>query len=232
MGIDQHSKTYRALELYLVMGVAFAAPIFASINALFSTSFTQSQQASGTRAFYGLIYELLALAVMTYVLSRQGRSLKQIGLSFSWIDVLVSILLIVVAYVAFIISYKAIYYGYYFASGRSLIQQNRSPNIIDAGITTGTILFVIINPVYEELIVRAYVISEVRYLTGSGIVGVIVSVVIQTIYHLYQGTLAAFALGVMFLVFSIYYLKFKRIVPVILAHFFFDVLALLLYAYR
>ncbi|HEV7396754.1 MAG TPA: type II CAAX endopeptidase family protein [Pyrinomonadaceae bacterium] len=230
--MDQNSKIYRTLELYLVTGVAFAAPIFVSIYSLFLGSLTQGSQASGVLVFYGLIYELLALAVMTYVLSRQGRSLKDIGVSFSWMDIPVSLLLIVVSYVAFYLCHLTIFYGYFLVVGRAMAQPAKTQTYLQAGITLGTILFVILNPIYEELIVRAYVISEVKYLLGSSVLAVLVSVLIQTLYHLYQGVPAAIALGAMSLVLSIYYLRCKRIVPVILAHLFFDLLALLVYARR
>ncbi len=232
MGIDKTSKTYRALELYLVIGVAFAAPIFVAIYSLFFGSLAQNSQVSGALVFYGLIYELLALAVMAYVLSRQEQSLKQIGFSFSWKDIPISLLLIVMSYVAFYICYLAIFYGYYFIVGRVLTQPAKTQTYFDAGITISTILFVIFNPIYEELIARAYIISEVKYLTGSGILAVLVSVAVQVLYHLYQGVPSAIALGAMFLVLSIYYIKYKRIVPVILAHLYFDLFALLVYAHR
>jgi membrane protease YdiL (CAAX protease family) len=57
-----------------------------------------------------------------------------------------------------------------------------------------------------------------------------VSVTLQTLYHLYQGIPAAIALGAMFLILSAYFVKYGRVLPVILAHLYFDVLALLAYA--
>lgn len=230
MGIDQNSKKYRAIELYLVIGVAFAAPIFVAIYSLFSNSLTQSPQGSEALVFYGLIYELLALAVVAYVLSRQGRSLKQLGLSFSWKDLPVSFMLAVVSYIAFYLCYLTIFYGYYSLTGRGLSQPAKTQTYLNAGVTVGTFLFVILNPLYEELIARAYIISEVEFLTNSGIVAVLVSVVVQSLYHLYQGVPATIALSAMFLVLSIYYIRYKRIVPVILTHLYFDLFALLFYA--
>jgi membrane protease YdiL (CAAX protease family) len=232
MALDQNSKIYRALELYLVIGVAFAAPIFVSIYSLFFGSITPTSQVSSAMAFYGLIYELLALAVMAYVLSRQKQSFRQIGLSFSWKDIPVSFLLLVVSYITFYICYRVLFFGYYFIFGRSLIRPVNTQTYLDAGLTIGTILFVIVNPIYEELIARAYIISEVKYLTGSGLLAIAVSVVIQSLYHLYQGILSTFAIAMMFLTFSVYYIRYKRITPVILAHFYFDLLALLLYSNR
>jgi membrane protease YdiL (CAAX protease family) len=229
MGIDQNSKKYRALELHLIIGVAFAAPIFVAIYSLFSTSLSQSPQMSGVMVFYGLIYELLALAVMAYVLSRQGRSPKQLGISFSWKDVPVSFILIVVSYIAFYLCYLIIFYGYYSLAGRVLSQPAKTQTYLDAGVTVGTVLFVTLNPLYEELIARAYIISEVKYLTNSSILAVLVSVAVQSLYHLYQGVPATIALSAMFLVLSIYYIRYRRIVPVILAHLYFDLYALLVY---
>lgn len=232
MGIEQNSRAFRRLELLLVTGVAFAAPILISLYSLFSRSSVQNGRVSGVLVFNGIIYELLALAVLAYVLSRQGRSLRTIGLSFSWTDIPVSLLLIIVSYVAFYASYLLIFYGYYLVTGRTLTQPTKTQTYLDAGVTLGTILFVILNPFYEELIARAYIISEVGHLTGSGILAVLSSVVIQVLYHLYQGGPIAIALGAMFLVFSIYYIRYRRIAPVILAHLYFDLFALLFYASR
>jgi membrane protease YdiL (CAAX protease family) len=231
MGINQSSKTYRALELHLVIGVAFAAPIFVAIYSLFFGSLMQDSQVSGVLVFYGLIYELLALAVLVYVLSRQGRGLKQIGLSFSWKDIPISLLLMVIAYIAYSICYLAIFYGYYFG-GRTLTQPAKIQSYLDVGVTISTILFVILNPLYEELIARAYIISEMKYLTGSNSLAMLVSVVVQVLYHLYQGVPTAIALGAMFLILSIYYIRYKRIVPVVLVHLYFDLFALSVYARR
>jgi membrane protease YdiL (CAAX protease family) len=230
--MDQDSKRFRALELGLVAGVAFAPPIFAALYRFFIDSTARSPQAEEVLVFYGLIYELLALAVTAYVLSRQRQSFRQLGFSFSWKDVPVSLLLFVVAYAAFYVCYVFIFYGFYFVTGRAPTQPTKVQTYLDAGITVGTILFVIVNPFYEELIARAYMISELKYLAGSGVLAILISVLIQASYHLYQGIPAATALGAMFLVLSVYYIRYKRITPVILAHLYFDLLALLLYVRR
>ena len=61
---------------------------------------------------------------------------------------------------------------------------------------------------------------------------VLVSVAIQAFYHLYQGVPAALGHGATFLVFSLYYLRTRRIAPVVLAHLYMDVGALILTATR
>jgi len=56
---------------------------------------------------------------------------------------------------------------------------------------------------------------------------IVISVAIQMSYHLYQGLAHAIVLTVVFAIFSIYYAQTRRIAPVVLAHLFMDVLALI-----
>jgi membrane protease YdiL (CAAX protease family) len=53
------------------------------------------------------------------------------------------------------------------------------------------------------------------------------SVVVQFSYHLYYGWEGAIALSFQFLVFALYYAHSRRILPVIVAHGFFDIYAVL-----
>jgi membrane protease YdiL (CAAX protease family) len=94
------------------------------------------------------------------------------------------------------------------------------------GISSLSIAFICLNPFFEELIVGAYTMSEVMNLGGTRALAVVVSVVAQMSYHLYQGVASSLALTLLFTVFSIYYIRTRRIVPVILAHLCLDLLAL------
>jgi membrane protease YdiL (CAAX protease family) len=86
--------------------------------------------------------------------------------------------------------------------------------------------FSLLNPFFEELIVRAYLMTEVIALTGSEAVAVVLSVVVQSSYHLYYGWGGAIAISFQFLVFAIYYAQTRRALPIIIAHGFYDVIAL------
>ncbi len=92
-----------------------------------------------------------------------------------------------------------------------------------------TFFFGFLNPFFEEIIVRAYLMTEVRQLTGSGAKAVMVSTALQMSYHFYQGVPMALSDGAAFLVFSLYYSKTRRITPVILAHLYMDVLGTLIF---
>ena len=81
----------------------------------------------------------------------------------------------------------------------------------------------LINPFAEELIVRAYLMTEVIALTGKPTLAIALSVLFQTTYHLYQGILQPIGYFGLFFVYALYYARSKRIFPVLLAHMFDDV---------
>jgi len=83
--------------------------------------------------------------------------------------------------------------------------------------------FVLLNPFFEELIVRAYLMTEVQDLTGSSALAILVSVIVQFSYHLYYGWAGAISLSFQFLIFALYYARSRNISPVIVAHGLFDI---------
>jgi len=56
---------------------------------------------------------------------------------------------------------------------------------------------------------------------------VVISVALQVSYHLYQGAARAIAVAATFTVFSIYFARTRRILPVVVAHFCIDAYALI-----
>ena len=86
--------------------------------------------------------------------------------------------------------------------------------------------FSLLNPFFEELIVRAYLMTEVSDLTGSSVLAITISVAVQFSYQLYYGWVGAISLSFLFLTFALYYARSRRILPVIVAHGLFDIYAL------
>lgn len=177
----------------------------------------------------GIIYELTAIAVLVYVLFRQQRSLSQIGFSFSRKDIPISILLTVVIYLAYFLCYYAACYGYYFMIGHIPDFSPRNIDFLRTKITVWYLLLMFINPFYEELIARAYTITEVEFLTGKKSLAVIFSVLLQISYHSYQGLFSTLFFVPMFTILSLYYIKWRRITPVILTHMYYDFFTLIIY---
>lgn len=87
--------------------------------------------------------------------------------------------------------------------------------------------YTLLSPFFEELIVRAYLMTELLELTGSSLLAVGCSTALQFSYHLYYGWLGALAISMVFLVFSIYYLRARRATPLIVAHGLVDIASLI-----
>jgi membrane protease YdiL (CAAX protease family) len=86
--------------------------------------------------------------------------------------------------------------------------------------------FTLLNPFFEELIVRAYLMTEVFALTSSRTRAILTSVLVQSSYHLYYGWAGVASLSFLFLAFALYYMRSRRVLPVIVAHGLFDLYAL------
>jgi membrane protease YdiL (CAAX protease family) len=111
-------------------------------------------------------------------------------------------------------------------TGHWLMPKNLHP-LFGFGVSLLSIAFTCVNPFFEELIVRAYTMSEIWSAGGSAGVAIAVSVALQMSYHLYQGAARAIGLTVIFTIYSIYYAQTRKIAPVVLAHLAMDSLALI-----
>ena len=219
------AKSLRWMELGLVLFVAFAQSLVISIYTLARSSDLSGTGVPSVRILAGVILEVGALAVLLYVLFRQGRSVKEIGLNFHWADAPRSVVLAITGVVVNYVFWLFLWSFYRNLTGHPPDATPRNVEFV-RNFTWSGVFLVLINPWFEELIVRAYLITELRWLSGSTLLAVIASVVLQSSYHLYQGVIPALIYAVLFLVFSIYYVWSGRILPVILAHFYFDAMAI------
>jgi len=163
---------------------------------------------------------------------RHGKSFRDLGLTWTRKDIGWAIILSAVGSLAFRAVYDAIYFGGLTAVSHKAASAYVGNVLFGGGIFFTTILFQFLNPFFEELIVRAYVMTEVKQLTNSATKAIIISTLLQTSYHFYQGGPAAFGHLTAFLIFSIFYAKTNRITPIILAHLYSDVGGTLWYMFR
>jgi len=217
-------KRLRWFELSLVLIVCFAESILGSIEILKdgpSAVHHSSQIGYAT----GIVHQMAGLALLGYVLARRRIRIASLGLRWSFGDLGGGLLVAVVAYLAY-------------AGGLALIHlfnsathsPSQSAQIARAMFGHPSILaipYTIVNPFFEELIVRAYLMTEVRALTGSWILAAALSVVVQFSYHLYYGWEGAIGLSFVFLVSAIYYARTQKATPIIVAHGIFDIPALI-----
>jgi membrane protease YdiL (CAAX protease family) len=220
----------RQLEFGLILFIAIGPLLAASIFSIAREFPKMDPIFLDLQVISGLILEIGSIALLIYVLFRQNRSLSELGFAFNKRDIIHSIVLVVVAFIANYIAF------YIFSIFSQLILGHGLPKaefqtVLDSAFTLPLLLFILVNPFFEELIVRAYLITEIEFFSKSAVNAVLFSVFIQVAYHLYQGVSNALTMVGVFSIFSIYYIKKRRIWPIILAHAYFDLYAYILYLF-
>lgn len=214
------AKNLRLFELCLVLLVAFGSAFSMSLI-VFLQHLRPSTQHVEARVYVILLEEITALLVLAYVLFRQGRSWRDITLAPRWRDLVDTVALTIAAG---ILSYAVAFFLAIYLKDASAVTARNVPH----GLTLiPALLLGFVNPFFEELVVRAFFMTELRALTGSALIAVLASALFQTSYHIYQGAFVALSYLPLFLIFSFYFARTRRVFPVILAHMFFDVTALL-----
>jgi membrane protease YdiL (CAAX protease family) len=92
------------------------------------------------------------------------------------------------------------------------------------------ILAAVQNAVLEEVVVVGYLVTRLRQL-GHRIMPVIaMSAGLRGAYHLYQGVGAFVGNAVMGVIFALFYVRFRRVLPLVIAHTILDVASFVGYA--
>ncbi|QNH23135.1 CAAX protease self-immunity [Xanthomonas sp. GW] len=168
-------------------------------------------------------YELLVLALLVPVLWFRGWTPHVLGLQWQGRDIRPAIGLLIACIVA---CYPVEWMGTYMAE-----EVNPSMDAMVAGKLSlaGVVVVSLINPIFEEVFVCAYVIRALQR-NHSPAFAVNVSVAIRASYHLYQGPIGAISLVIVGLIFGWWFARTGRLWPAIIAHGLMDLLALMAYA--
>lgn len=228
--VAPNERWLRIFELILICTVAVGGSLLASGYSLFGLPVDRP---SGSLQWsYAILNQCAALALLWYILFRGGKSFSEIGLRLKIGDIGWSLVLYFAGAVVYAYVHTALYYCGLTAVNTEAAGGKVADYLFGGGIFVATLILQVINPFFEELIVRAYLITEVRQLTNSAVIAVCCSTALQISYHLYQGIPLAISEGAMFFIWSLYYAKTNRIMPVILAHMYADVSGTLWYLYR
>ena len=204
--LTPEARKLRLLELALVLSVAFLIPTFSSLLHWWTNA--QRSYDTGTDSVYRLLQDSTAISVLVYVLYRQGRSLRTIGLTARSSDISWTLAVTVCAKLlaSGIVTLFVVYHV-------ALPKAHPPPNY-------GFLKWLAVVPgaALEELIARAYLMTEVAALSGSMALAVIVSVGFQCFYHLYQGVPAVLYHAGTFFAYAVFYAYTRRATPVVLAH--------------
>ncbi|GLI09448.1 hypothetical protein YDYSG_54800 [Paenibacillus tyrfis] len=208
-------KSEAKIRLLLLVSILLITIFPLILNSVYL--FAGAKSGTHPNFVYSILWETLSLSLLYFVLHRQGRSLKDIGFQFRKTDIFHGVLLYLVLYFVVIIAVTI---------SPSFLQAPQNVDFLRTKMTVSYFAFIVINPFFEELIVRAYTMTELSILIKKEELTVLASTIIQTSYHLYQGLIPALYTGIVFLVFSIYFAKTRKIVPVIMVHLILDLTAI------
>jgi len=204
--------------------VAFGRPILNGLNLLGNRPAVMPHISNARWIFSGA-QEVIGLVLLGYVLSRRGLKFKNLGLRWSVRDLSAGFIVAGFAFAAYLTGHMLVHTVHYAVYGSW--PQGPTARDFFGHPAVAFVPFSLLNPFFEELIVRAYLMTEVVKLTGSSVLAVAVSVAVQTSYLLYYGWAGAISLSFLFLTFAVYYIRLRQALPIIVAHGFFDMHALL-----
>lgn len=209
-------------EFIIVVLIAFGYFILASILYLLYPVTNSSINQAGLISL--IIYEIIIFAFVWTFLAMREWNFNMLGFNPGIKDTIVGLLL------------APLLYGIYWAILNltvlvfpALESSIMNTNIIESDISIITVVLVsIINPIFEELFVCAYVIESLKNIKGISF-AINVSILLRILYHLYQGIPGLILIIPLGILFSFWYAKTKRLWPIIVVHGIFDFIGFFTY---
>lgn len=228
------SRRVCIFELCLVLFVAFAGSIAYSFQVLVGRATIPSEPviSGAAELVYSMLENTAALGLLCYVLDRSSKGFRDLGLRWTSRDVAVALPLALGAGLADRLLLPITLWGAEMVGGHRPQVDDIGNHLIGLSISMAAVFHRILNGFFEELIVRGYLMTEVRRFTGSVLLAIVCSVAVQVSYHFYQGGPHALAHAGPFLAFACYYAKTNRLLPPVLAHIAIDLNWLVMYALR
>jgi membrane protease YdiL (CAAX protease family) len=171
-----------------------------------------------------LATEIVLTAIWLPILRQRGWAVRHLGRPYENLDLLRGISLACGAWVAYILAYNVAF----FVSPAFALRLN-------AFRPTGTVSWLtvvalaMLNPVFEETLYEGYIVNALRRSGWAVALGA--SVAVRVALHVYQGPVALVSILPTGLLFTGYYLRTRRLWPLVAAHMLLDVVALAPYAH-
>src|SRR5947209_5426075 len=214
-------------DLGLLLLVAVAPLVFNAFAALIYWPMKPAPSAMYTRIriLSNLLHEFISLVLVAYVLRRQRRTVRTIGMSFHWTDPLAGAALAAGGLFLSTMLSIVIRNASFLMTG--IFGELRNPRVIFAGLTPALFLvYMMASSVFEETVVRGFLMTEITGLGRPVWMAALASVVLQTSYHVYYTIPGALSLSGIFIVFALYFARARRLLPVIIGHACVDLVAM------
>ncbi|HEY2404189.1 MAG TPA: type II CAAX endopeptidase family protein [Steroidobacteraceae bacterium] len=213
-----------AFELSVVLLLAFGLTVPGNLLALLSPTYLAQRTTPpvNNAALVGtLVYELVIMCILIPFLKARGWNRERLGFLPSIQDTVWGVGLLG-AYYVIVLVFESILGSVWpqVVIGMSHIHLNAGH--FDWGILLAVS---IVNPVFEELFVCAYLITALKERFGAT-TAINVSAGIRVFYHFYQGALAVLSITPLALLFGYWFARTGRLWPLIVAHALQDFIAL------
>jgi membrane protease YdiL (CAAX protease family) len=203
----------RAEFLIVVLG-SIGVSLLSNFAVLLSPEIASDVQPFNNDSLVGtLIYEIFVLAWLGTFMVMRGWTPERLGIASSLRDTAIGLLLAI-----FILGFGWVI---------DIVVADLAPSLLEAATrfekVTGTldmhwvVLVSLVNPVFEEVFICAYVISALKDKRGPAF-AVNVSAGLRVACHLYQGAYGVLTVGPLALLFGYWYLRTGRIWPLLVAH--------------
>lgn len=195
------------IEIVLVLVVGFGLFIYSS-----SISISKpSKIYNSTDAYFIVMYEIVALSIIRIYLKKRRWPFRDFHLEFNYKMVGAAIILVLARNITgWVITKILKMLNIIDSTFQATIIVSYNINLI------GIILLIIINSIYEEVLLTGYLFKKFDKL--HPILLILINFILRTSYHTYQGWENLPMVFSLSLIFGIYYIKYKNLWTIIWAH--------------
>lgn len=199
-------------EVLIVLTLGFGLFIYSSTIAILNNSDASTLQTYNSYDFiFIVVYEIIILTILAYYLKHRNWSIKDFNLDFTYKMIGVAILLVVLREGLGMLFTRII------STSKILSPETiNEPSISFQTNIVSIVLMVIVNSIYEEVLLIGYFFK--RFEKFHPAIIILISLLIRTSYHTYQGFTNLIMIFLMALIFGLYYVKYKKLWPLIIAH--------------
>lgn len=210
--IKKEKSVYNSkLELFIVVLLGFGFLAFNSTISILYADTTKGIQVSNYGAYYNTLYQIIILTLVGIFLKYRGWKLSDFNLSFKFRMIFIAILLFYIT--NFLIN---ITFGISTILGSDVINTGNKPTLTINADWLSLTMIIVINSIYEELLLIGYLFKRLERL--NPVLVIIFSMLVRLSFHTYQGWYSLISIPAIALVFGIYYINFKKLWPLIIAH--------------
>lgn len=199
-------------EVFIVLILGFGLFIYSSTIAILENSVTSNTKTYNSYDFiFIIVYEVIMLTIITCFLKSRQWSYKDFNLDFSVKMVGVAILLVIIRETSGAFITQALI-GLNILNPETL----HDPSITLQSNMVSMALIAVVNSIYEEVLLIGYLFRRFEKYHPAMVIAI--SFLVRASYHTYQGWMNMPMVFVLALVFGIYYIKYKKLWPLIIAH--------------